>query len=455
MRDRFVRGATIALLLMNSGCATAAPQEGLRFQSRAAFAALDSAALARGTGLRPMDGADQHRAAMIQMVAYLDSTVGRAAGVKSTKIRWWNAGTRAHPSQGILVDDHQIDVLSRELILQKGDAGVAPEVAKARVIHAVRFLIAHEYAHLLQYATLPLDSVGSPRLHRSIECSADLLGGMMFGRYMDDVALDDSTREIAKLAAAHFANVVGSPDWLDVTAHPTPTHRQTCIELGLDNPTALTLTLLHIAPNDSADRAYAERMRRESPDLLGGRTSLTAWSLEKAAQLFGLAAGGSVDAASLSVTRDTTVSTAIARIVGFALRGNNALATLKGGRAPGPEGGNLLTHSLPVPWRCTLAEAQGVPAGVCQFIGSLTGPRAEDVFEATIAAVQAGLSSTEWTSAPIAGESDLSRRFDVRGTPDNPGHAQVDVVRRLMIPRGGPQVQQAAGLTVTITIRAR
>lgn len=449
--------ATITLLSALSAAsprATIEAQGHRRLQSRSAFAALDAASLADSAALRPMDAAQKHDATMLAMAAYLDSTVGRTLGVSATPIRWWHGfGTQAHPTQGILVDDGELAGLSAELLRQKGLAGVPLDMASPRALHALRFVVAHEYGHLLQYRVLPADSIGSSGLTRVVECSADLLGGMMFRRYMRQASFDDSTREVGRLTASHFGSVIGSPDWLDATAHPTPRLRQRCIDVGMENATALSLALQGGSPRDSAERAYAQRMRRDAPGLSPDVRSVVRWSFEKARQLVGpVVPDAHWDATNLSVVRDTTVPAAVARLSRAALRGASAITALKGAHAPGTTSTFVLTESLPTPWQCILGNVDSAPAGVCAVEGHDNDEGARDTYNATVIAVRDGLAATDWT---MDAKTDTTS-FAVRGKGSLQGRsARITVVLDQQQRPSDMMAQQPPRFGVTITFSAQ
>jgi hypothetical protein len=439
--------------------ASAGAQDTARVRSMAAFASMNAATLASYGAVRPLDKINVEHAALLGMVAWLDSTVGKQAGLASTRIRWWEGGTQSYPTQGILIDDKQIASFLGALIAQKGRAGVPKAEARRRLAYALRFMAAHEYAHLLQYQVLGLGTVGARRLHRSIECSADLLAGMMYSRYLRTRLADDSTREVAKLAASHFANVVGSNDWLDDAAHPTPRLRQTCIEVGLANAPAFSLTFLKERPRDSTEEAFQDRMRRQSPKLFSGETSIVQWSVDKASQLFGLAAQRPTsDVEELSVvSRDTTIASAIARIIGAALRGTGAMSALEGPPAPTREVAYVLRESFPEPWECTLVRLRQAPAGRCVLHGHQDDDAVREIVEATVLAVSQGLKATDWTLASqrrSRAAFDSTRTFDVRGRGALKGRrAQIDVLADRTMSRSDMVAQQPPPYSVTVTVR--
>jgi len=364
--------------------------------SRAAFAALDSTALADSFSMRPADPASAPDSLLLNMVAFLDSSAGPAFGLSHTRLRRWDGyGSQAHPVLGILIDGEELAQLVREVTMLKGMAGVPGPEAERRVQYVLRFLVAHEYAHLMQYKAYGEAAVNDPDSTRIIECGADLLGGLSYRKFLGARYGTRPPPPEAIATAGDFGWVVGAPDWLDGTTHPLPENRRLCITTGMETAVALSgAAAYRRGARDSASVRSAYYLRREEPELNRGldrgRVDLMAWSRVKARKLAG--AGSVVDGSQdLSVVRDSSVSRLVARLAAAAVHGSDSLRRLRGGRAPDDSTTYLLREALSPPWECTINERQGAEVAYCGQRIRTDGAGRSLMFERLVFQVKQGL----------------------------------------------------------------
>ena len=435
-----------------------------RLQSRAAFAALDSTALADSSAMVPLDPHARLDSLMLDMWAVLEQQAVSSLGMRPSRIRKWNGfGSQAHPTVGVLVDRDEVDTLLTKVRVLKGMAHVAPEEITRRAEWAVRFLVAHEHAHLVQYHVFGADSVENPASTRIIECGADIFGGYQYQRYLDARALSDSVPPAARAAAEDFGYVIGSNDWLDGTAHPLPENRHDCIGTGMS--AAAGMDALAGARRGAGDSLADPRVRwltEREPVLRAGRISAIEWSRVRARELaaVGAVVGGSME---LAVVRDTSLGTLVRHLAALAEQGSTALRALRSDLAPGAASTYLLREALPPPWQCSIATVNGVEQAECRYTTLTGATEAKALVSQLRERVRVALESDGWGEANAAAQAaatagDPGRGFQhvffTRGgkDPGNPSIARVDVFRGDVAPQSA--IQSPPSVTLGFAVRA-
>ncbi len=329
------RNATVvaALLIVALAANDLGAQSKRQFRSRAAFAKLDTTALMDSAEMRPLNPRERFDSLMIQMLDHLNVEYAPGVGLEPARIRNWEGfSTQAHPVAGILVDRPEVDGLLKLLKDHKELAGVPNEEIERRVNHVVQFLVGHEYAHLVQYALLPRESVESVNATRIIECAADIVGAALHQRYARARFGDGKVLEAALAATANFGWEIGAGNWLDGTSHPIREHRMQCIQVG-----------------QGSKFTDAEE--------------LTGWSLSESRRI--TSAGSVVDRdKGVAVSRDSSMGTFLSELTTLAGRGAAAMLDLRGPALLGP-GQFILRKSLPTPWRCVLQVEEGRSTATC------------------------------------------------------------------------------------------
>jgi hypothetical protein len=390
---------------------------------RGLVTSLDSAVLGDTATIRPMNPDDGLDSVMLGMGNFLDREVGPAFGITNTRIRHWDGyGTQAHPTLGILVDSAEVAGLLDTVIRYKGQANVAAEEISRRLPHVARFLIAHEYAHLLQYRSLDHDSVADLNATRTIECGADLLGGFFYLDYLT-FRYGDELPEAATQTAIDFGYVVGAKDWLDGTTHPLPEGRRECIGRGVD--AAKGVRAMRAGSQDSAQQASVRWLDQNEPELYRKAADLVAWSRMRSRAI--VSKQSVVDSSAVfAVVRDTSAEQLVRKLAAATAEGSVALRRFRG--PPGPTGEYLLREALPPPWECVIGEVDSVETARCTLVERMAGSSSEFLY--LVQAVENGLEGTRWRR--VNDDDEVAFRgpvvFTEKGRdPHNPGSARIEV----------------------------
>lgn len=358
-----------------------------QFRSRAAFAKLDTMALMDSAEMRLLNPRERFDSLMIQMLDHLNVAYAPAVGLEPTRIRNWEGfSTQAHPVAGILVDRPEVDGLVKLLKDHKELAGVPNDEIERRVNHVVQFLVGHEYAHLVQYALLPRDSVESVNATRIIECAADIVGAALHQRYARARFGEGKLLEAALAATANFGWEIGAGNWLDGTSHPIREHRMQCIQVGQGT-------------------------------MIADAQELTAWSLSESRRITSV--GSAVDRdKGVAVSRDSSMAAFLSELTTLASRGAAAMLDLQGPALPEP-GMFILRKSLSTPWRCVLGVEEGRSTAICDVI--LFRNEAVSAYDRLVSSAAEVLDRNEWqrdsASVLLAGTGKLegfTRRVDGR-----------------------------------------
>ncbi|HEU5041035.1 MAG TPA: hypothetical protein VFT84_09460 [Gemmatimonadales bacterium] len=403
LRGRLACSLALAGILLAMVATASDAQARRRLQSRAAFAALDSSDLADSSGMRPMRPKGAQDSVLLDMLAFLEESAGRRHGIQGTRMRKWDGfGSQAHPDLGILVDSLELADLLSEVMSLKGAGGMPRDTAEARLIHVLRFLVAHEYAHLMQYKVFGRTFMDDPDSTRVIECGADLLGGINYWVFMKRRVGGQPYPKGAFDTVRDFGYVVGSSNWLDGTEHPQKEDRRLCIAKGTE--TAGLLDSLDAVRTGRADSETLEavRHRREAePELADGTLDVMQWSRMRAHSL-GAAGGGVVGGSKeLDVVRDSSVSRLVRVLADAAVAGAEALRAFRAGSSPGDSTAFLLRQSLDPPWECTTRERLKAEEATC-LEDLRTGPAArEAAFRSLIRGVEQGLPGPAWRRAAL------------------------------------------------------
>jgi hypothetical protein len=326
---------------------------------------------------------------MLDMGNFLDREVGPAYGITATRVRRWDGyGTQAHPTLGILVDSVEVAGLLDTVIRYKGQANVAREEIGRRLPYVARFLIAHEYAHLLQYRSLDHDSVADLNATRTIECGADLLGGFS---YLDYLAFryGDELPEAATETAIDFGYVVGAKDWLDGTTHPLPEDRRECIRRGVD--AARGMRAMRASSRDSVQQASVRWLEQNEPELYRNAVGVISWSRMRSRAI--VSKRSVVDSSAvLAVVRDSSTERLVRKLAAATAEGSMALRRFRGALAP--TGEYLLREALSPPWECVIGEVDGLETARCTRVERMAGFPSD--FAYLVQTVENALEGTRW-----------------------------------------------------------
>jgi len=432
--------------------------------SRALFVALDSTSLSDSARMEPMRPGEATDSVMLDMVAYLDRTSGAKYQLGETRVRRWPGfSTQAHPTMGILVDTGQVTSLLGEVRRHKGAAGVPEEKIEPRLEYVIRFMMAHEYGHLMQYSHFGTDSVLSLNATRVIECAADLLGGFELRSFLASRYPEGMFPEASEQAAIDFGYIVGANDWLDGTTHPIREDRRLCIGRGVGAQRALA----HAkgSATDSLSLVLRRWARDSEPELTQGSIDLVDWAQLRARAI--VSAREIVDSSAvLAVVRDSSPVRLVRELAAASAEGGQALRRLRGPQAPrqsGAPAAYLLREALPVPWECVIAECDNAETALCTRQGR-EPDFLEPTFDRLVASVEQTLRGTQWRriQAPLVPPLYLGADREILGKaqygvtgsrPADPRAARIEV---LFVKYAGSMTQQMAPrYEVVLVFRAK
>jgi hypothetical protein len=436
-----------------------------KLASRAAFAALDANALLDSALMTPLNVRERNDSLMLDMMESLDLSVGPLFRTRGTRIRRWDGfGSQAHPREGILIDGAQVRGLLQTVGSLKGMRGVAERQIAERAEWALRFIVAHEYAHMVQYSHFGRDTVEKRENGRVIECAADLIGGYQYQVFLVVKSQYDVVPDIAMDVATDFGYVIGAEDWLDGTSHPLPEQRRMCIATGMG--AARGMMVMQAARRGQADSAVDPTVKwlaDNEPDLKSGKLSFMDWSMTRARGI--LQGGGAVASGSSAddVVRDTSVARLIGILGQLAQQGSDSMMVLRAGPAPTASGRVfLLRASLPPPWQCTIARARSGETATCgrDWRTGLEFARAQ--FDTLVSHFRDLLKNTPWIETKSEADESAPRQlhanvasahFTLRGgDPDDERTPRIEVFLGSALEQTAAQLPP--GFTLGFSVRA-
>lgn len=189
-----------------------------------------------------------------------------AINTMSTTLYWADGrGSSAHPLAGIGLDRIQVAQFYNKL-----NKDVFREI--------IKFVLAHEQAHMAQFRYYSLDSMKDPRKTRAKECQADILGGLTVAvSFLREGKSPEYNHEAGK-AWMDFVPQLGSPEWDDQTKHPTPAQRARAMTLGLNAGIYQAWIIQYKQTKDPKLLAAIQDYRKKLPDLFEMDENLFVWS---------------------------------------------------------------------------------------------------------------------------------------------------------------------------------
>jgi hypothetical protein len=377
--------ALLAGCVLALGADVSHAQARRHLQSRAAFAALDSPQLADSSRMLPRDRRVRSDSLLLDMWRWLDSAGTAQLGLPASRVRRWDGfGSQAHPALGILVDGAELDTLMHTVRRYKAAHEIPPDEIERRAEWSIRFLVSHEYGHLVQYAFVGRDTLENPDATRAVECSADMLGGLQFAAYLADRRTRDTVPAVAAEVARDFGYVIGGNSWLDGSTYPLPERRRDCIAMGLDSASvwswreAVTRSLLRASEMAGVGaRVVAERDT----------------------------AGAAARISDVDVLRAASISEFVRRLATAAAKGSADLWKLRGRPFDADSSRYLPRETLADPWRCLMyRETADESARVeCEFDIRLGETR--DLSCELRQQLDAALEGTQWKVAQASGDN--------------------------------------------------
>lgn len=306
---RISRVASVAVILGLAATDVVSAQPRL-YSSRADFARLTDRELRDSSAWVALDTSDRAEAAMYDMFLVLHGSLARSfRSVRSIIRRADGGGTHAHPHEGILIDGlevhHLIDTAGAVLRAH----GLPPTDVDMHVQYMLRFIVAHEYAHLLQYDRLDSAYVEAPANGRIIECAADIVGSALEQLSMTINSIKPAETEAVYATLKDFGFLIGFDDWLDGTAHPPRNTRYECIARGRSAFVLQTIRTSH--PNvtsDSIEHVSGSLISRDDRDYFDGTIDITEWAIRYARGILRRTHAISEVSLDGSVVRDSSIA---------------------------------------------------------------------------------------------------------------------------------------------------
>ncbi|MDB4952261.1 MAG: hypothetical protein JWM27_4910 [Gemmatimonadetes bacterium] len=354
----------IALLIANPSIAQEV------FSTQEKFMAAEENALPGRLELRPRSSYDE----LNVIVDSARLALNRFYGV-SPQFRWSGIpGARnsyARPDVGIVISEARTAELRDEL-----DTKSLSDV--------IRFLLAHETAHIAQYQRYGFSSVTAPSWRRAAECHADMWAAMALVNLLVDAgtSLDEARRRTR--SAYQLANAMGEVRWVDAQHHPTPEQRVLCTSVG----TVAGLQLFLIRRfQESGEDVYLREIKRWQTALPAGLPTLFApgdsvwpWTRQAAEAI--------VDPQS-SLWTDTPFSLPewIIRTASSATHGPSALAAEASKPLP------------PAPAKCKVHAREGFTELVCFSPVSVSASAVTRYYESRVGLFEILLRRIGWSAA--------------------------------------------------------
>jgi hypothetical protein len=212
------------IILLMVSIASSHSTEWNGFESYRSFLNADPAVLRARIHFTPLD---QTRSLDRTTLAFLHSIEETTR--TTSKISWGEgAGAFAHPLSGIVIDRKQLDSFQTEF-------------TGAEFKTILLFVIAHEHAHMRQYAEYGKEIFLNEEKTRELELQADILAGAMVGivTAKEGQRLHSAGQPILKdtFKTNTFVRLgvrIGHPSWNDGTKHPRADQRSVGAGIGLD-----------------------------------------------------------------------------------------------------------------------------------------------------------------------------------------------------------------------------
>ena len=138
-------------------------------------------------------------------------------------------------------------------------------------------MLAHEQSHFVQFRILAPDALAVTDHRRTLECQADLLGGMtvVLSFLHDRRTVDDFKKTSQQWE--NFAILLGEPG-NDQSRHPNPGERARCIVVGMSGALQQIDVMNYRHSHDPAALRRITSERLINPDLFGVNDDIFDWS---------------------------------------------------------------------------------------------------------------------------------------------------------------------------------
>jgi hypothetical protein len=177
---------------------------------------------------QPLDASNEIDRMIFEEMRSIDRVAGFSTPVWKTNTR-----TIAHPTAGIGIN-----------IKELGDYAQRANVRQFR--QYLRFILAHEKTHQLQFLRYPTAfRQADAEQHRIYECQADILGGKYLIEAQGQPEEEDQQ---AIRDALQVAFVMGTEEFGTTVTHPSHEQRRTAVRLGMASGTITNFSKLPPAP---------------------------------------------------------------------------------------------------------------------------------------------------------------------------------------------------------------
>lgn len=180
------------------------------------FAAHKNQVIAR-MGLEALDPREE----IDRMIQQEMDTLDRVAGFRTIVTKGDDDQISSHPETGIVVSPQQLDLIKQRSGVRKFQ-------------QILRFLLAHEKSHQVQYLNYTAQSVhlGPLELRRVYECQADMLAGKYLIESFGEPSAED---RMAIEDALTVAFDLGSEKFVESSDHPDHEARRVAVRLGMSS----------------------------------------------------------------------------------------------------------------------------------------------------------------------------------------------------------------------------
>jgi predicted Zn-dependent protease with MMP-like domain len=169
----------------------------------------------------------------------------------------------SRPDEGIFLDAHRLKQLRDSL----------PEASLRQV---VRFVLAHEWGHMVQFRRLPEDTLADSARRRVIECEADMIAGSALAVLAENQGSAADFREATNSFIALAFNT-GLPVWDFPWMHPNPSQRSLCITVGASAGLHWAMIRRYQATHDPEALQIVNKVRTMDRRLFGPADSIAPW----------------------------------------------------------------------------------------------------------------------------------------------------------------------------------
>lgn len=251
-----MKACAIAMLCLLSTTTSAQPSRKLTWNW---FLAAPPAEVTELTGATAVDSSQALGKMILEERRVLARHFGFYVPVRLSQ----RGGSVSHPDDGIALDARQLQRLRDSL----------PEASLRQV---VRFVLAHEWGHMVQFRRLGRETLGDTTRRRVIECEADMIAGGALALLAENQggAADFRGTSNGFIALAFNA---GLPVWDFPWMHPNPSQRSLCITVGASAGLHWAMIRRYLATHDPAVLRDINKFRTMDRRLFGPADSIAPW----------------------------------------------------------------------------------------------------------------------------------------------------------------------------------